>query len=183
MKQEKNTLKFTNTPKGIIATLAEEIADNECITCFGIYWDDCDDMGSIGLDIVDEMIKQGKIKGSTYIEVMSTEFGVKHIELSNKDFEDIGYEYTKVDKEETKEVIRKYLKYIDKRNIDEYDNIICVIKDDPYYSNSGNDFVTTSVIVNSKNNDSFIVNVGLPQEHDFTKRDENEEKIMQKIKN
>ena len=178
MKQEKDTLVIGCTPTGFVSTLAKEVANNESIIHFGIYWDECEELYSIGLDIIEEMMKQGKIKGPTYTEVMSTEYGPKHIELSNKNFEDIGYEYTKINDEETLKVARKYLEYINKETIDEYDNLICIIEDNPNYSHSGNDFITTTVIVNSKNNDSYIINVGYGEKYDYA----TEDKIVQKIK-
>ena len=93
MKQEKNTLKFANTSKGIVATLAEEIADNEYITCFGIYWDECDDMSSIGLDIVDEMMKQGRIKEAKVISITKVNGSPTAVELVVSFYGESGKQY------------------------------------------------------------------------------------------
>lgn len=134
---------------------------------YGIYWDDCEEMTSIGVDIVEEMIKKGSITGSTYIYVMSKEYGVPVIDLTQKEIKNMEYEIISVKNDDLLLTVKDYYKYVTKDEIKGFDNIVFIIKDDPTYSLSNKSYTITTTIIDKKNSSPIIINVKHPIQMDY----------------
>lgn len=147
------------------------------------YWDECEDMVSIGEGIVAEMVKKGCITGSTFVNVMSTEYAGQVIDLTQKEINSVEYEVIPVD-EELLLKVNDYYKYLDKKVIEKYDNIVFVIKDDPTYSLSNKPYTTTTTIINKKDSKPIIINVKHPvqMDYDYYRHEEYETQTKELIK-
>ena len=56
------------------------------------WWDECEETVSIGEDLAIELIKKENFIGKTYIDVMSSEYGIPVIDLTEKEVKDLAYE-------------------------------------------------------------------------------------------
>ncbi len=158
MEEINRTVFVEDTGHGLLCGESEKVNGNECMTYFGQYWDDFEETASIGIQIVQALMEKGRIKGSTYIEAMLTEKGVPVLDLRDNNIENYSCEINQANG--TLMVAYSYLQYVNKDIANKYDNIVCVVRDDPRYSHSGKDFITTSVIVNFKKEAPLIVNIG-----------------------
>lgn len=172
-------LETTVTGK-LLLGITQNINNTKCTVSFGYYWDDFEETWDIGEKVIKDMIMNGGIKGSTYIEVMATEYGVPVIDLTNEDFEDFTCEsYQVKDKKLLQFIKDNYVRRIDKHVYENYDNVVCVVRDDPQYSHTDKNYVTSTVIINPKK-DPYIINIGYPREKNVSIQDD-QEKILKKV--
>ena len=164
---------------------------------YGMYWPVDADIYSIGVEFIMNLLYEEKIKGSTYIEVMSTEFGIETYGIYNLFCKDalnalkyINYveiidsehniEAKPIDNIELEFIKNTYINKINSNKLDEYDNVICVIEDEPPYSENNCSTTTIMFISNSKN---FIINFAYPQKNKYDiSYDINEDDLIKKIK-
>lgn len=133
---------------------------------WGKYWDDFEDSFSIGVNIIIDLICQERIKGTTYIETLLSENSIPSYRMQQDSCKDLIYEFISINNTNLEKVKEAYLEWIDKDEAKKYDNIVCVVRDNPKYTHSEKDYVTTTVIFCSKEN-SFIVNIGYPMEKEY----------------
>ena len=126
--------------------------------CWGINWSDYAEMDNIGIELVERLLKDGVIKGSTFVETMHTEYGIKKMDLSNPNFNNFSCEVSLINNTEMEGILNYYLWFISDKE-DNYDNYVCVIVDDPYYELSTSKYYTVTVVVSGKER-SFIINIG-----------------------
>lgn len=138
-----------------------EKGDKISLLCWGKYWDDCDETNSIGIPIIISLIDSGRIKGTVYVEGMSQEYGVDAYDLKNKDYNSFPCEVIPFD-EKAKSIINRADKISS-----EYDNIICIVKDDPRYSLSEKEYSTTSIVVKGKEK-QYVINIAYPEDKEFS---------------
>lgn len=147
---------------------------------WGIYWPVDADSYSIGVEFIMNLLYEEKIKGSTYIEVMSTEFGIQTYGIHNQFCKDVIYEVKPIDNSELEFIKKSYINKINSNKLDEYDNVICVIEDEPPYPE--NNCITTTIIFIS-NNKNFIINFAYPKKNKYDiSYDINEDELIKKIK-
>lgn len=130
--------------------------------CWGINWSMYADTESLGVELVKKLMKDEVIKGSTYVEAMHTEYGIKKMNLSNPNFDKFTCEVSLINNEENEKIKDYYLKYISDK-VGSYDNYVCVIVDDPDYEFSTSEYYTITVVVSGKER-SFIINMGCAKE-------------------
>lgn len=154
------------------------------------YWDECEETVSIGEDLALALIKKGFFTGKTYLDVMSTEFTRQVIDLNEKEIKDLEYEVIPVRDEKLLETVKEFYKYFntfpfDNKGMEDFDNFIFVIKDDPTYSYSNKPYTTTTVIIDRKEAIPIIINIKHPigMERDGLKLGEYDEKAKKLIKN
>ena len=153
------------------------------------FWDECEEPVSIGEDLALELIKKGFFTGKTYLDVMSTEFTRQVIDLNVKEVKDLEYEVIPVRDEKLLETVKGFYEYFntfqfDNKNIEDFDNFLFVIKDDPPFSNSNKPYTTTTVIIDRKESIPIIINIKHPigMERDGLKLGEYYEKEKMLIK-
>ncbi len=186
--EKENITIVKNTPTGIILTTKRgvETKNNEtavCDTCYGYYWDDFEETYSINEEIVKKLIQEGTIKGSTYIEMMLSECGIQPYELRDDIVDEFECSFHLIEEEKEQEKANWYFKLIDKEIVNKYDNIVCIVKDNPNYTHSKTDHITSTAIVKLKKGYTFIIDICYPTKRDYsTITQEDVKKVFQKLK-
>ena len=131
------------------------------------WWDECEETVSIGEDLALELIKKERITGKTYIDVMSSEFGIPVIDLTEKEVKDLEYEIIPVKDEKLLKKVEDYFSWFktfpfSNKKIEDFDNFVFVIRDDPTYSNSNKPYTTTTIVINKKESTPIIINIKHP---------------------
>ena len=152
----------------------------------GIYIDECDDSPFAFTYLIRDLKEKKIIKGSTYIEYFSTKFHLPFCRLDNKEFDDVTYEIHTIDNN-----LLNYYRSISNKTdlsmlygppfpsnikVSDFDNRIFIIKDDPDYSSSSNNYVTETMIIDSDK--PFIINIGYRSKFDVNHPDYEEVKKL-----
>lgn len=144
----------------------------ELYVCYGSSWDQFEECHSIGEVFVKELIDKGTISGYTYVEVMSTEFGIPMCELKDEKFSDMSFEILNLKEENFEKIVERF-KYIKSSANKIYENFVYIIEDFPNYSNSKKDYYTTNIIFDCKNFKYGII-IGVKDKYNMKYKDEQE---------
>jgi len=132
------------------------------------WWDECEETVSIGEDLAIELIKKENFIGKTYIDVMSSEYGIPVIDLTKKEVKDLEYEIIPVKDEELLKKVKGYSRWFNTFPLDndtkeeDFDNFIYIIRDDPTYSDSNKTYTTTTIVIDKKESIPIIINIKHP---------------------
>lgn len=137
------------------------------------------DTYAFGCNIVMEMIINEQLTGKSYIQVMSTELGVNAFDYNQELDSDIDFDLVSINTPELEKVKDYYMSRISIKDLSRYDNIICVIEDDPNYSGSGKEYKTNTILITSKDK-SYIINIAFSREKSYLSPEE-ESEIVKKI--
>lgn len=142
-------------------------------------WPEDADTYSLGEQVITELIYSDQIKGKSYIQVMSTELGVNAFDYNQELESDIDFDLVSINTPELEKVKDYYMSRISIKDLSRYDNIICVIEDDPNYSGSGKEYKTNTILITSKDK-SYIINIAFSREKSYLSPEE-ESEIVKKI--
>ena len=142
-------------------------------------WPEDADTYSLGEQVITELIYSDQIKGKSYIQVMSTELGVNAFDYNQELESDIDFDLVSINTPELEKVKDYYMSRISIKDLSRYDNIICVIEDDPNYSGSGKEYKTNTILITSKDK-SYIINIAFSREKSYLSPEE-EREIVKKI--
>lgn len=139
---------------------------------YGIYWNQCDELASIGEKIAGKLLESEIIKGNTYVQMMSAEYKVPIEFLDSKYYGPMAEcEYKVLKGRELEEKRKEYLHYIKDDISNNYNNLIFVVKDEPRYSNSKKNHSTINIIIISKDT-SYLIKVAYQNYKEFDTKPE-----------
>ena len=152
-----NKLKY-EVPKNVILSNEE---DSYSISA-GKYWDPLSEMFPFAEEIVSKLVNTGRLQGKTIINLISSQYsGIKTLGLDNKteDFVDV----INIDTPELEKIKNNYLRYVDEKICKKYDNVVCVIIDDPTDTDYPvyDCYIKNTILIASKDK-SYIINIGYP---------------------
>lgn len=139
-------------------------------------WPEDADTYSLGEQVITELIYSDQIKGKSYIQVMSTELGVNAFDYNQELESDIDFDLVSINTPELEKVKDYYMSRISIKDLSRYDNIICVIEDDPNYSGSGKEYKTNTILITSKDK-SYIINIAFSREKSYLSPEEESEMV------
>lgn len=130
---------------------------NSYVVNYGNCWDLNEELFSIGECFVKKLFDNGFINGITYVECSSSEFGIELFNNAKELDDNIEFNIYEVNTPELEMLKKRYLRMIDNiEKLENYDNIVYVVDDYPYYSHSDRNFYTSNILIVNKNSSIFI---------------------------
>ena len=155
-----------------------DVSDN-CVFNYSPWPDDAD-TDALGVSVVEKLINNKQIEGKSYVQVMSTEYNVSTYDFNHEIENDIDFDLIPINTPELEKLKEYYMSKISIKDITKYDNIICIVEDDPNYSNSNKKYNTNTIIVSSKDK-SYIINIGFTKEKYYNMSSDEECEFVKKI--